>query len=452
MFLKHDFAIFIILIGYYLFGEVQTSTKQDNMKVLYYAVIIILSYSISVDAQHIENNLHYSVDLYEGLDAEFYTESNFGVKNPIYSAFPINSMLRYNRVDGLFIGYQEDKMEWNNSNFLNIENVDLHGLVGFSTALGNIQYTLGAEKSIGNDRKWWLIGGEFYQTTSTEDYWRTGIFENSVSSLLTGLDYMDYQQSEGFGFYTMLKPLRNVELGLAYNNQTVSSIEQQTDFSIFSHYSDWRPNPAIDSQFDQINQQNLTIGITFNPYGIRTNSALQTTLAAKAELANLEGFNNDFRYNSYQVETKSFLRLDKSTILKWRLMAGSITGIAPDYKSFAVGGIGSLRAFGYKIMKGNQMLLSNFELEFGSSRDHGNQWPDLSNTTISIFMDSGYSNYNNSLEMSDNPLDHYDISFSDLSHNMGMGLGLGFIKLEVAKPIFGVEGQSVFWLRLNPAF
>ena len=86
------------------------------MKVIYYAVIIILSYSISVDAQHLENKLHYSVDLYEGLDKDFYTESNFGVKNPIYSAFPVNSMLRYNRVDGLFIGYQEEKMDWNNSN------------------------------------------------------------------------------------------------------------------------------------------------------------------------------------------------------------------------------------------------------------------------------------------------------------------------------------------------
>jgi outer membrane protein assembly factor BamA len=133
-------------------------------------------------------------------------------------------------------------------------------------------------------------------------------------------------------------------------------------------------------------------------------------------------------------------------------MGGSITGLAPDYKNFALGGIGSLRAFGYKMLKGNQMLLSNLELEFGSSREHGNSWPDLSNTTISIFMDSGYSNYNSNLEMSGNPLDHYDISFSDLSHNIGMGLGLGFLKLEIAKPISGTGGQSVFWLRLNPTF
>lgn len=422
------------------------------MKVLYYAVIIILSYSISVDAQHLENKLHYSVDLYEGLDTGFYTESNFGVKNPIYSAFPVNSMLHYNRVDGLFIGYQEEKMEWNNSNFLNVENVDLHGLIGFSTALGGIQYSLGAEKSIGDHRKWWLIGGEFYHSTSTEDYWRTGIFENSVTALLTGFDYMDYQQNDGFGFYTMLKPFRDLELGLAYNNQTVSTLDQQTDFSVFSRYSDWRPNPAIDSQFDQIGQQHITLGITLNPYGIRSNTVFQTTLSAKAELANIEKFNNDFRYNSFQAEAKSFLRLDNSTVLKWRLMAGSITGIAPDYKNFALGGIGSMRAFGYKMMKGNQMLLSNLELEFGSSGHQGDNWPDLSHTTISIFVDSGFSEFSPSLEISGNPLANYDISFSDLSHNIGMGLGLGFLKLEVAKPISGIGGQSVFWIRLNPTF
>ncbi|MDZ7806814.1 MAG: hypothetical protein U5K71_06835 [Gracilimonas sp.] len=422
------------------------------MKVVYCAIIIILSYSISVDAQHLENKLHYSVDLYEGLDTNFYTESNFGVKNPIYSAFPVNSMLRYNRVDGLFIGYQEDKMEWNNSSFLDIEDVDLHGLIGFSTGLGNIQYSLGAEKSIGDDRKWWLVGGEFYNSTSTEDYWRTGIFENSVSSLMSGFDYLDYQQNEGFGLYTLLKPVRNLELGLAYNDQIVNTVEQQTDFSIFNRFSNWRPNPAVDSQFDRIGQQYLTVGITLNPYGIRSNSTLQTTLSAKAELANLNGFDNDFRYNSYQAEAKSYLRLDKSTLLKWRLMAGSITGTAPDYKNFALGGIGSLRAFGYKMMKGNQMLLSNLELEFGNSRNNGNQWPDLSNTSISVFMDSGYSNFNPEHIAADNPLDHFDIVFSDLSHNIGMGLGLGFIKFEVAKPVTGAGGQSVFWIRLNPTF
>lgn len=422
------------------------------MRVLYYAIVIILSYSISVDAQHLENKLHNYVDLYEGLDTEFYSESSFGVKNPIYSAFPVNSMLHYNRVDGLFIGYQEDKMEWNNSNFLNVENVDLHGLIGFSTALGNIQYSLGAEKSIGIDRKWWLIGGEFYKSTSTEDYWRTGIFENSVSSFISGIDYMDYQESDGFGFYTMLKPVESLELGLAYNNQKVSSLEQQTEFSVFNKYSTWRDNPSIDSQFDRIDQQNLTLGLTINPYGIKSNSILQTTLSAKAELADIQGFNNDFLYNLYQVEAKSFLRLDKSTMLKWRLMAGSITGKAPDYKNFALGGIGSLRAFGYKTLSGNQMLLSNLELEFGRSRNSENRWPDLSHTTLSIFMDSGYSNFNPGYTYADNPLNDYDISFSDLSHNLGMGLGLGFIKFEVAKPISGEGGQSVFWIRFNPTF
>lgn len=422
------------------------------MRVLYYAIVIILSYSISVDAQHLENKLHNYVDLYEGLDTEFYSESSFGVKNPIYSAFPVNSMLHYNRVDGLFIGYQEDKMEWNNSNFLNVENVDLHGLIGFSTALGNIQYSLGAEKIIGIDRKWWLIGGEFYNSTSTEDYWRTGIFENSVSSFISGIDYMDYQESDGFGFYTMLKPIESIELGLAYNNQNVSSLEQQTDFSIFNKYSTWRDNPSIDSQFDRIDQQHLTLGLTINPYGIKSNSILQTTLSAKAELADIQGFNNDFLYNLYQVESKSFLRLDKSTMLKWRLMAGSITGNAPDYKNFALGGIGSLRAFGYKTLSGNQMLLSNLELEFGRSRNSENRWPDLSHTTLSIFMDSGYSNFNPDYIYADNPLNDYDISFSDLSHNVGIGLGLGFIKFEVAKPISGEGGQSVFWIRFNPTF
>ncbi|HKK61629.1 MAG TPA: hypothetical protein VJ951_03660, partial [Bacteroidales bacterium] len=68
------------------------------------------------------------------------------------------------------------------------------------------------------------------------------------------------------------------------------------------------------------------------------------------------------------------------------------------------------------------------------------------------FMDSGYSNFNPDYAYAENPLNEYDISFSDLSHNVGMGLGLGFIKFEVAKPISGEGGQSVFWIRFNPTF
>lgn len=422
------------------------------MRALCTTLLLVLSLSLSVSAQDLDVTFHNSIDLYEGLDEGFYSESSFGVKNPIYSAFPVNSMIRHNRVDGLFLGYQEEKMDWNNSSFIGVENVDLHGLIGYSMALNEVQYSIGAEKSIGNDHKWMLIGGELYNSTSTEDYWRSGIFENSISSFASGFDFHDYYKADGYGFYTLLRSVKFLEVGAAYNYDQFSSLEANTDFSLISRYSSFRMNPAIDAQFDQISQQSINLGLTLNPKGITDLSPISATVSVKAELSDIGGFNNDFMYNSYQIETKSFLRLDSSTLFKWRLMAGSITGVAPDFKNFKLGGIGSMRALGYKSLAGNQMVLSNFEIEFGQSSTHKNGWPDLSSTSISLFLDSGTSNFNANNYTATNPIEHFDLALSDLSHNVGIGVGLGMIRFEMAKPIAGAEGQSSFWIRLNPTF
>ncbi|MBD3615809.1 MAG: hypothetical protein HUJ22_04480 [Gracilimonas sp.] len=422
------------------------------MRILYATLFLVLSFSLSVTAQNIEKKIYSSIDLYEGMDEGFYSNSNFGVKNPIYSAYPVTGMIRHNRVDGLFLGYQEEKMDWNSSSFFDIENVDLHGLIGYSFAQNELQYTVGAEKSIGNHRKWMLIGGELHKTTATEDYWRSGIYENSITSFASGFDFHDYYKADGYGFYTLLRPMRYLELGASYNFDVFSSLEAATDFSLVSRYSSFRVNPAIDPEMNQASQQSVALGATLNPNGISKFSSISTTVSAKAEIADLKGSGNDFMYNRYQVEAKSFFRLDRSTLLKWRIMAGSITGTAPEFKNFALGGLGSLRALGYKSLNGNQMLLSNFEIEFGRSSTHKKGWPDLSSTYLSLFLDSGTSNVNVQNYTAKNPIEIFDVSILQLSHNAGIGLGLGMMKFELAKPIAGAQGHTSFWIRFNPTF
>ncbi len=414
--------------------------------------LIALSVTLELHAQELEVNFYEGIDLYEGIDESFYSGSNFGIKNPIYSAFPVSGMIRHNRVDGLFIGYQEEKMDWNNANFLGIENVDLHGLIGYSVAQDQLQYSIGLEKSIGTERKWLLIGGDLHNTTSTEDYWRTGICENALTSFATGFDYHDYYNADGYGLYAIIKPFKFLELGAAYTVDEFSSLSVNTDFSVISKYSSFRLNPSIDSNFDEINQQSFTFGLTLNPRAVNRYSPVWSTMSAKAEIADLGGASNDFFYNKYQIEAKSYFRLDRSTLFKWRLMAGSITGEAPDFKNFALGGIGSMRALGFKSLTGNQMLLSNLEMELGKSTSYKEGWPDLSSFYISLFLDSGASMFNQRFYNTSNPITGFDLSFFELSHNAGIGLGFGMFRAEVAKPIAGSEGRTSFWIRFNPTF
>lgn len=422
------------------------------MRVITIALLLALSSTLGLFAQDLEIKFYEGIDLYEGIDETFYSGSNFGVKNPIYSAYPISGMIRHNRVDGFFFGYQEEKMDWGNSNFLGIDNVDLHGLIGYSVAQNQLQYSIGAEKSIGIHRKWILLGGDFHNATSTEDYWRSGIHENSLTSFSTGFDFHDYYNVEGYGFYTMIKPVRFIELGASYNADKFSSLSANSDFSVVSRYSTFRLNPTIDDEFEQINQQSLTLGLTLNPRTVNKYSMVWTTVSARAEIADLGGANNDFYYNKYQIEAKSYLRLDRSTLFKWRVMAGTITGEAPDFKNFAIGGIGSMRALGFKSLTGNQVVLSNLEVELGKKSSHSGGWPDLSSAYISLFIDSGTSSINSDYYATTNPVSDFDIDFNDLSHNAGVGLGLGMLRFEVAKPIAGTEGQTSFWIRFNPTF
>lgn len=405
---------------------------------------------IAVPALAQLNQFHLSVShLEEGLDEQFYSNSHFGVKNPIYSAFPVTDMIRFNRVDGLFLGVKEERMSWTDNELFGLDNVNIHGMIGYSFGLKEAQYMLGLDKKVGSRL---LIGGEYHHTTSTEDYWRSGSYENSVSSFFAGFDFHDYHKMDGFGIYSMLRPFNKLELGAAYSQDTYSSLSASTDYALFSKSATFRPNPAIDGMFDVIDQQSLTLGITYNPE-IKLNSFITTTASLKAELSDVNDFENDFLYNKYIAEVKSFLKLDKSTMLKWRLMAGSITGDAPDFKNFALGGIGTMRAFDYKFMRGNEMVLSNIELDFGRETDNNHGWVDLSYVHLSLFLDSGYSSWNERLFTSSDPGDALSsFKIADMKHNAGIGFGIGIFKFEVAKPIAGAEGHTAFWLRLNPAF
>ncbi len=424
------------------------------MRKLNTILLLTVCLSVASYAQSFDYHRYYhDIDLYDGLDQSFYKESSFGVKNSIYSAYPVAQMVRYNRVDGLFLGYQEDKMDWNKyNNLFDLPDINLNGMLGYSFGQKAWQYSIGLEKNIGSSHKWLMLGGNLYNSTTTEDYWRTGQTENSVTSFFTGFDYQDYYKADGYGFYGLLKPTRAIELGASYNWDNYNTLDANTDFSLISKYAAFRPNPGLHTGIDNIYQETLTLGLVFKSGRIAPASNIKTTVSINAELADIGQAKNDFSYNKYQAEAKTYLRLDKSTLFKWRVMAGSAIGDVPEFKNFALGGLGSMRALGYKAMQGNEMLLSNLELQFGRTSTTKLGWVNLQDLSASVFLDSGASKFNGAFLADGNPISDYSMKFSDLSHNIGFGFGINTIKFEFAKPLSGMQGQSAFWIRFNPTF
>ena len=389
----------------------------------------------------------------EGIDFDGALEAGPYNTNPLYNQFPNLPMIHYNRVNGLFLGIRKERMQWYDYNsFLDLNKFKVHGLIGYGTASQRWDYAIGLERFVGrNDRI--LVGAEFHRATATEDYWRVGLIESTFTALFAAYDFPDYHLKDGFGVYTAVRSKRWFEGAFSYNNDDFSSLSVGTNYSFFGKGSSYRPNQPIDLLTDETNIQRFNVALSFNPKRLILNRYFSVSATTEIELADNSGFENEFSYSSYLAELNLFSNFEPGSVLKWRIRAGSITGNAPLFKQHQLGGIGSLRGSPYKIFTGNQMLLSNLEFQFGSIIGGGNEWVDFDSFYTTFFLDSGFARRSSDLLNSTNPFeDMSGFSFSDLQHDIGVGLGSDLIRAELAWPLKRFGSTPAFWIRFNPTF
>ena len=359
---------------------------------------------------------------------------------------PYSHSLRYNRVEGLFLGFGSDLTN-DNFGLLHVEGLTLNGQIGYSTGLKEWQYRAEANKKLSRSL---VFGAQIINVSTTEDGWRTNQLENSVTALITGYDFQDYYKAEGFQFYTEINLSKKIQVSGSYNATTFSSLANNKDYSLFKGGNMGRVNPAIDNSTDRLYQENFGLNLTINKkpsYKRVFNSKLEI----KTELADVGKLKNDFSYNKFQVASTNYLKLDRNTLLKTRTMVGSITGIAPGFKQFALGGIGTMRASGYKFYSGNRMILNNAELVFGSIGSIRMNQIETDGVSLSVFLDSGWTT--NYLSDNKDPFDGFSsFSTNKLTHNIGAGIGLGSLRFELATPFADSQGYTAFWVRFNPTF
>ncbi|WP_340104291.1 hypothetical protein [Rhodohalobacter sp. 8-1] len=389
----------------------------------------------------------------EGIDFDGALEAGPYNTNPLYNQFPNLPMIHYNRVDGLFLGLKKERMQWYDyGDWFDLNRFRVHGLIGYGTASTRWDYAIGLERFVGRQNRI-LVGAELHRATATEDYWRVGLIESTFTSLFAAYDFPDYHLKDGFGVYTAVRGKRWFEGAFSYNNDDFSSLSVGTTYSFFGKRSTFRPNQPIDLSTDETNIQRLNVALSFNPKRLILTRYFSMSAMAELELADNSGFDNEFSYSSYLAELNLFSNFEPGSVLKWRLRAGSITGNAPLFKQLQLGGIGSLRGSPYKVFTGNQMLLSNVELQFGSSISGGNEWIDFDSFYTTFFLDSGFARQSNLLEDSTNPFDDIDgFKLSDLQHDIGVGLGSDLIRAELAWPLKRFGSTPVFWIRFNPTF
>lgn len=387
------------------------------------------------------------VDLGGSIEAGPYYSSD------LYSLYPNLPTIHFNRVNGLFIGYRKERMQWHRySSFLDIPQIQPHGLIGWGTASKDWEYAIGLEKIIGEDRRF-MIGGEFHNATATEDYKRVGLVESSLTSFFAAYDYPDYYNMEGFGFYGIYRTQRWLETGFSYSRDTFSSLERNTKFSLFGKGSTYRPNPPIDANADEMDLDIYGLSLSLNPRNVLIANKFTMAASVKAELADNSASDENYRFNKYLSEFRLYYNFEPGSIFRWRVQAGSITGNAPDFKDFYLGGIGTLRGSPYKIYQGNQMVLSNVEVQFGTPSGYSDEWIADYNLHILLFLDSGWTQQTPELIDSDTPFTGFDtFSIPDIQHDAGFGVGSGAFRVEMAWPLKTFDKSPTLWIRFNPTF
>lgn len=389
----------------------------------------------------------------EGLDLGGGFEAGPYYSNSLYSQYPNLPGIHFNRVNGLFLGIKQDRMQWHRTgNFLNIPQIQPHGFIGYGTASKRWDYAIGLEKLIGEQRRL-MIGGEIHRAAATEDYRRTGLIENSLTSFFGAYDFMDYYKTEGFGFYTAYRTHRWFETAFSYNRNSFSSVDQTTSYTMFGRGSMYRPNPPIDQNADEIDIDSYGVAVTFNPRNVLLTNRFTFSAMIEAELSDNSATDPDYRYDKYQATLKLFYNFEPGSVLRWRMQTGGITGNIPDFKSFYLGGIGTLRGSPYKFFQGNQMVVSNLEVQFGRPSGVPGRWLKDYGLHLLLFLDSGWARTTPELANSSNPFKGINnVSISSMQHDAGVGIGSRAVRFELAWPLKEFDGSPAFWIRFNPTF
>lgn len=388
-----------------------------------------------------------------GIDLGGSFEAGPYYSSALYSQYPNLPMWHFNRVNGLFMGIRKERMQWHRyGSFLNIPQIKPHGFIGYGTASKRWDYAIGLEKLIGyNDRL--MIGGEFHRAVATEDFHRVGLTETTLTAFTAGYDFLDYQLMEGYGIYALFRTNRWIEAGFSYNRDTFSSLEQTTGFSLFGGSGNYRFNPPVDSNSDEIDLDIYSLSLALNPRNVLITKRFTASGKVKMELADNIHSDEQYRFNKVQADASIFYNFEPGSVLRWRVQGSSIIGTAPDFKMNYLGGIGTLRGSPYKYFSGNRMFLSNLEVQFGRPSSRIGEWIRDYNMHLLLFLDSGWVGNVDNTENGKNLFEGFgSMKLSDFQQDAGVGIGSGALRFELAWPLKTFDSSPAFWVRFNPTF
>ncbi|MFU8860701.1 MAG: DUF5686 family protein [Cyclonatronaceae bacterium] len=381
--------------------------------------------------------------LHGGIDTRYRDISGYSNFPGLSTLMPNLQNIRFNRVDGLALGFRVEPLNWSE-----YREVRPFGFANYSFARKRINYGIGLERVFGH-RKRFKLGVEYHNTTDSDDQWRLGSTENSLFSLFSGFDYMDYYNRRGVSAYMVFRHSAWFDHTLSFRIDEHHSLDTNTKFNMFGGRSNVRVNPEI----NEGRYQYFLYSLNYNTKNYMQFRNLSFAGDITVQLGDFDNFATDYRHNRYEAELRSLIKIDRLSAVKARFRAGSATG-AEIPSNFALGGVGSLRAHPYKSIMGERMLLTNVELLMGNwqARDRwGNDWISSKRVYYSLFADFGWVNSNR--VTGNNPISGFgSFRFADVKTDLGVSVNFSVVRFELAWQAADILGTPVFWVRLNQVF
>lgn len=287
---------------------------------------------------------------------------------------------RYNRVDGVFLGFKKPRENYRRHGALQI-----FGGAGIGLKSKRFQFHAILERSFFPVGGQFSIGGEIYDYTYSEDEWIIPTWENTLGAILIREDLQDYYRREGTGVYFSQNFTRDAKLKIGYLEEKHRSLDSVTNWSVFGGSKRFRINPEVDT----LELKGIYGSFKVDTRGRRYSSRQGWLFAVSGEYYTKD-FEGDTDFQRYIVELRRYQPISRGENLNFRLRVGETVGFVPEQKLFDLGGISTLRAFDFKEFSGDRMVLGNVEYQIDWDRlDWSPPLPIIDEFNVILFADAG---------------------------------------------------------------
>lgn len=372
------------------------------------------------------------------------------LKKDRYGTIPVRGngedlIFKYNRVEGMFLGLQFPK------EFIpDVGHFSAYGFAGYGFKSQQVRFQAGLDRWFFDPLSYrFEIGMEVHRQTDTKDLWRIPYFENTLAALFFREDFQDYFEREGFSIHLSQNITPYIKGTVEYRNDDYGSLSQNASWSLFGGNKVFRPNPSLSG--DEGNMRSIYGELL---YDSRDDLEFTTTgwfAALSAEVASSE-LGGEFSFNKYLLDVRHFWPVTSGENVDFRMMLGSSEGDLPIQKNYEIGGISTLRGYGYKQFTGTSFFLSNLEYRI-HSRILDTPLPLIGDYfSLVLFTDVGYAWDSPNYEDLSERLQR--LRFNNLRHDLGIAVAdpHGDWRVNVARRTDSSDNDFVVTFRISQPF